>query len=301
MLDLGSWDRIVLTGGSGFLGGRFRAHVDPARMVEVVSPLRAGGAGAAREIRSDATQAIFESALRGARSILVVHLATRYVAAGQEVDLGALLESNVGFPSRLVTGLSRLGVPLRVVNPSTVFQYYGPDRDQPISLYAATKEAFRSVLRGITVESAIRVADLVIGDTVAPDDPRPKLIPRLAGSVDSGSPIRLGSGRQVMSLMHADDVVAAIAVAARLPDGAFGEERMVTWSIDGAITTTVAEVVATFQRCASGRIDSSFDPARDRPREMSHGIGALGIPTLPGYAARRSLEDLVRSALDTTR
>lgn len=297
MLPAEDWETVVVTGGTGFLGRRLRARLSSdRRVVDVVSPERLATQQATRAIGSRSTPTEFARHIGDTASILIFHLATRYVPSGAPYDVDQLVESNVAFPSRLVEGAVATGARVRVVNPSTLFQYFGESRDLPISLYAATKEAFRAVLRGYAVTRDVCIADLVLGDTYASDDPRPKLVPHLLRCEQTGESVSLGSGRQVMSLMHADDVVDALLAAGSLPSPAFAEDRFRTWALAGSATLTVAELVSLVQAARGGRPSCSFDASRDRPHEMMHGLDALDLETLPGFVARRSLRSLLEDA-----
>lgn len=297
MLLAEDWKTVVVTGGTGFLGRRLRARLSPAsRVVDVVSPERAVDCGDGRAISSDSSPAAFSRRFGDTSSILIFHLATRYVPSGAPYDLEQLVESNVAFPSRLIEGAVATGARVRIVNPSTLFQYYGESRDLPISLYAATKEALRAVLRGYAVTRGVCTADLVIGDTYASDDHRPKLIPHLLRCARTGERVDLGSGRQVMSLMHADDVVDALVAVGSLPAEAFSRNRFRTWVPAGSVTVTVAELVSLVQATLDGRPKCSFDASRDRPHEMMHGLDSLDLETIPGFVPRRSLRSLLEDA-----
>jgi nucleoside-diphosphate-sugar epimerase len=295
MLELGTWDLVVCTGSAGFLGRRVRQRIHPLQPVlEVQSPRRAAAHGDG-VISSDVSVDQFAEHLSGRESILVLHLATRYVASGSTHDVADLLESNVAFPTRIVQAAISTSPRVRIVNPSSVFQYHGPNHDRPISLYAASKEAFRRILLGFTESSNLQVADLVLGDTFAEHDHRQKLIPYLVRCAASGLTARLGSGRQMMSLMHADDAVDAFAAAARVADVEFATDGFRTWEPVGSLTRTVGEVVAMIHNEFEGRPVCSFDASLDRPREMRIGIDQIGLPTLPGFVASRSFADTIRT------
>jgi len=86
---------------------------------------------------------------------------------------------------------------------------------KPVNLYAATKQAFESVLEYYVDASDLKVINLSLFDTYGVGDTRPKLIPLLMDAVNSGSELKMSPGQQVVDLVHVSDVAEAFLVAAR--------------------------------------------------------------------------------------
>src|SRR5439155_3015699 len=164
--------------------------------------------------------------LTSAAPDLVFHLAAYYRAEHQAVDLLPMLQANVVFATQLADAMASCGVK-RLVNTATAWQHYDDADYNPANLYAATKQAFESLLQFYVEAHAFQVITLTLFDTYGPGDPRKKLVGTLLSQAPNAPASELSPGDQRWELVNVDDVVAALLVAAlRLGQGlARGHER----------------------------------------------------------------------------
>ena len=202
-------------------------------------------------------------------------------------DVTKLVESNIYFPTRLVDALWRAKPNSTVINISTLFQHFESRDYSPLSLYGATKESFLKILDFYAQSELLKVADITIGDTYGANDVRRKLIDLLISHVGSTDTLKLGSGRQNMSLMHITDVARGIT---RVIDDHHSIPAKEVWRVQMPPTENISvrDLVAKIEKIAAKPMLCTFDASRDRKREIYAPI--QGLKKLPNYEPLIDLE-----------
>ncbi|MBK5287861.1 MAG: NAD(P)-dependent oxidoreductase [Acidimicrobiia bacterium] len=213
------------------------------------------------------------------------HLATAFRGVHTPTDIAPMIEANLGFGTALAEAVVR--VPdARFVNTGTVWQHYDAAPYSPVSLYAATKQAFADLLTFYAEVEGLAVHTLELTDTYGPDDPRAKLIPFLLQAGADGTPLQMTDGTQLIDLVHVDDAVGALLATAAAPPGpTFGARG------DGAIT--LRELVDRFQSATGLTLDVEWGARASRPREMLRPWMTADPP--PGWSPSVRLDDGLRA------
>lgn len=221
-----SRQRIALvTGATGFVGSHIaRRLVQEGWQVHILT--RAGSTlPTASEFSQipihvhDNTTKGMVSCVEQAKPDVVFHLASLFLSHHEAEDIKSLIQSNVLFGTQLLEAMQVNGVK-SIINTGTSWQHYNNEDYNPVCLYAATKQAFEALLEYYVQACGIKAITLKLFDTYGPDDPRPKLFHLLNKAAASGAPLDMSSGKQLIDLVHIDDVVAAYLIAAqRLLDG----------------------------------------------------------------------------------
>lgn len=152
------------------------------------------------------------TALKASEPDIVYHLATCYTTAH---DVGAVLQlfnSNLMLGTYLLEAMSSVGC-RRLVYATTVTTHYRGKGYQPLTLYAATKQAFSDLVEYYTLTGMINAAALALSDTYGPSDCRPKVLNRIRKAVIEQTPLKLTSGRQIFDTVYIDDVVRGFVCA----------------------------------------------------------------------------------------
>jgi nucleoside-diphosphate-sugar epimerase len=226
--------------------------------------------------------------------VVLVHLAAHYSNLHSADDITKLVESNIHFPTRLIDALARAKPNSTVINISTLFQHFESREYSPLSLYGATKESFLKILDFYAESESLKVADITIGDTYGANDVRRKLIDLLITHVGSKDTLKLGSGRQNMSLMHITDVARGISQVVE-------DHRSIpsknVWRVQMQPTENISvrELVARIEKISGKSMCCTFDASRDRKREIYAPIE--GLKKLPNYEPRIDLETGLKSLL----
>lgn len=221
----------------------------------------------------------------------VFHLATHQPADASPGEVARVLEANVEYGTQLLEAARRAGV-RRIVNTSSNWQYGAGGAIRPNSLYAATKAAFQQLLGFYCGEHGFRALSLVLYDVYGPADERPKFIPELVRLAGKGADLDMTEGRQRISLVHVDDVIAAYlrarSLILELPEG---EHRV------HFLPGQVLELRAWVERILAAlpeppTIGWGKLPYRDN-QIMEPWVG----PVLPGWEPKVPIEDGIRGML----
>lgn len=218
------------------------------------------------------------------------HLATAFRGVHVPADIVLMVEANVTFGTMLAEAVTRAGG-CRFVNTGTAWQHHDTRPYSPVSLYAATKQAFTDVLVFYAEVEGLDVVTLELTDTYGPGDTRPKLLPVLARAARDGTALELTDGTQLIDLLHVSDAVAALLATA---DG----ERDATYGASSGGAISLRELVATFEAASGLTVDARWGVRPSRPREMLRPWMISGPP--PGWRAEVSLEDGIRELLAAT-
>ena len=213
------------------------------------------------------------------------HLATAFRGVHTAADIAPMIEANLGFGTALAEAAAR--VPdLRFVNTGTVWQHFDAATYSPVSLYAATKQAFADLLVFYAEVEGLAVHTVELTDTYGPDDPRAKLIPFLLRAGAEGTPLQMTDGTQLIDLVHVEDAVGALLATAAAPAGTTYGARG-----DGAIT--LRELVDRFQAATGLTLTVEWGARPARPREMLRPWMTADPP--PGWSPSIRLDDGLRA------
>ena len=144
------------------------------------------------------------------------------------------------------------------MNTGTVWQHFDAAPYSPVSLYAATKQAFADVFVFYAEVQGLAVHTLELMDTYGPDDPRASCSPSSCAPRD-GHAVELTDGTQLIDLVHVDDAARALLATAR--------QAGATYGASGGETITLRELVERFRRPPGSASTSDGAPGPPAPRD----------------------------------
>jgi nucleoside-diphosphate-sugar epimerase len=286
--------RALITGATGFVGRHLcRRLVDDGWAVTALvrdpgSPRVPRGVDA---VSVPGDHAAFVELIRRAEPEVCLHLATHFVAEHRPDDVVALIEANVTLGTRLADALVEAGgIPL--VNTGTAWQHVaGADYD-PVSLYAATKQALTDILRYHAGRRGLPVVTLTLADTYGPEDDRPKLVPALLAAAREGRSLDMSDGGQMLDLVHIDDVAAAFLVVIDL----LRDDRSVVagdgttrWAVSSDRPVTLLDLIPRFSAATGLDLKANWGVRPRRLVEMREPWPSVAPP--PGWSPAVSLDD----------
>lgn len=295
----GSARTALVTGGSGYVGSHvarrlIRSGWDVHLIVRKHSklePLEDILPRASVHIHDGSTEALLKTMDR-VRPDVVFHLAASCILQHEPEHIVPMLGSNIVFGTQLVEAMTNSGVRC-LVNTGTASQHWGNSDYNPATLYAATKQAFETLLVYYAETTPLKAITLKLYDTYGPGDFRPKLLPSLLMR-EEGVRLPMSPGGQWMDMVYIDDVADAYVVAAErlLSAGAAGLEH---YAVSSGKPVTLKELIAVFERVSGKKLAVDWGSRPYRPREaMVHWSRGTW---LPGWQPMTELEEGIRRML----
>lgn len=288
--------RILITGATGFVGGHLsRAMVADGH--EVFAIVRGSNVG---RLAPEARPLLYEGRgenligiLTESRPDVVIHAATKYLASHQPSDIAPLVQSNILFGTQLMDAMARHGIG-KMINFGTSFQHFESDDYNPVSLYAASKQAFEAMLAYYVNAHNLSVVTLKLSDTYGAYDTRGKIITTLLAAAESGERVAMSPGQQILSLLHVDDAVAAVRVAlARVAYSLPGISQQ--YAVRGKDLISLRDLVRLVEDASGKRVHVAWGERPYRDREVMHPwLGEL----LPSWEPAISLREGVKRLLN---
>jgi nucleoside-diphosphate-sugar epimerase len=265
-----------VTGASGFIG----SHLVPA--------LKREGHDVYLLSRGDDVL----KTLKTAKPELTYHLASLFLAENSYEQVKPLVESNILLGTELVDALVRENC-RAIVCAGTAWQNFEGKKGTAACLYAATKEAFESVLRYYADAQALRACVLKLYDTYGPQDKRRKLLSLIRESVNSSKPMGLSPGDQKIDLLHVNDAISAFLTAgARVREP--GPGRLEEFYLRSGRVLSIKELANLVNGIKT--FEARFGERPYRAREVMN-PWTQG-ETLPGWNPRVTLEAGLKEYLE---
>lgn len=284
--------RAIVTGATGFIGSALTARL-VSQGWEVHGLVRDDGlpvpAGLVPHAIDGTTDSIVNAVVAAAPDV-AFHLASLFLPSHGPEQVASLVSSNVLFGTQLLEALHLSGCD-RLVNTGTVWQHYAGAEYEPVSLYAATKQAFEDVIAFYVAARGFKAVTLELFDTYGPNDPRPKLFSLLREAARSGSRLRMSPGEQLIDYVYIDDITSAFILAAErmLSTDAPIQER---FEVRTGHPLPLREIVSLYATLTAHSIDVEWGALPYREREMM--VPWAGGSELPGWSPLVDLEQGIR-------
>src|SRR5690606_23561143 len=124
----------------------------------------------------------------------------------------------------------------------------------PVCLYAATKQAFESILAFYQETAQLGAITLTLFDTYGPEDRRSKLLPLLVRMKPDDEPLEMSPGEQKIDLVYIDDVIDAYLLAASMllrgTVSGCGEQ----YAVGTGVPISLRELVAVYERISGWQL-----------------------------------------------
>lgn len=225
-----------------------------------------------------------------AKPVVVFHLASLFLAQHQARDIEPLIKSNILFGTQLLEAMVTNRV-YRLINTGTSWQHYNDEDYNPACLYAATKQAFETILKFYLETTPLKAITLKLFDTYGPDDQRPKLFNLLKKATEEHKPLVMSPGEQLISVVYIDDVVNAFILSA---------ERLLTnegrqyedYAVSYEKPMKLKDLVEIYQKVTGKSLTIEWGGRSYRPREVM--VPWRKGKLLPGWTPKICLEDGIK-------
>ena len=279
--------RVLITGGSGFIGRHVVAELESAGAVVRVVDLKPHPNPAVDVVLGDiADRKILHQALDGGFDA-VVHLAavTSVLRSLEHPEL--TYRTNVEGTALLLEAARSAGVEAlafastnAVTGPMKAPAITEEATLEPLTPYGATKAAAEMLMSAYTAAYGVRCSSLRLTNVYGPGmQAKDSIVARLMRAIRLSSTFEIyGDGRQVRDYVHVFDVVAAVKLA-------LGDERWQGPIVIGTGTSlSVLEVVEHVRRASGADLSVRHGPAK--PGEMPAVIVDPARARAGGWAPR---------------
>ena len=294
--------RVLVTGATGFVGGhlvkrllkeRHEVHV----LVRPTTDLALFGNDLDHIIshRHHGTTEGMVELVRNVQPDAIMHLASLFLGEHQPTNVDDLIASNVLLSTQLAEAMAVNEVQL-LINVGTSWQHYEDGDYNPVNLYAATKQAYRSILRYYIETANLKVINLELFDTYGPNDQRGKLFALLDRLRTSGDTLAMSPGDQQLDPVYIDDVSEAfIAALKRLRSDVVQDEE--TYSVRSQNPIKLKDLVKTYEDATSSTLNIEWGGRPYRAREVM--VPWSRGETLPGWSSTVTLQEGIKRILDS--
>lgn len=276
--------RVLVTGATGFIGSELveRLVIDGAHVAALTrrKPHHVG----AQWIQYSQGEEFPSKQINEFNPNTVFHLATKFIPSHNASDVVSLIESNIEFGTQLLETLG--GSPATFINVNSAWQHYRGEDYSPVSLYAATKQAFRDIAQ-FYASVGLDVRNLTIFDTYGPHDQRNKLVSQLLSAANSGEAIEMGTGNQLINLVFVSDVIGALMQLAQRNKTHSSLESDYVARANASIS--IKELVSQVEKVTGKSVHAKWGmrPERDREMQQDWVFGS----SLPDWRPRIALNE----------
>jgi UDP-glucose 4-epimerase len=295
--------RVLLTGGSGFLGRRV-ADLLAEDGHNVVSIGRAApdvaGPRTTEFVKVDLTDKgeVQRAAAEAGAVDSIIHLAAMVPKNPREDQARAAFDANLTGTINLFDAFGRAGQANTVASTAEVYGLpvrHEPIREDtepfPLSWYGASKVAAEVYCRVLERQEQLRIALLRFTVLYGPDDPIQRAIPNFVRSAVRGESIRIYGGEELRDYLHVDDAARAVITA-------WVHRLSGTYNVGSGTGIAVRDAAAAVLRVAGGsaRIEQHprQKPAADIVLDVTRFREATGFT--PARVFPDGLEEQIASA-----
>jgi len=226
----------------------------------------------------------FKLCFQDSKPVLVINAGACQSSQDDFLDIINLTQSNVICPSIIAKTILDINPRSIFITISTSWQY-GPNKQYlPFNLYAASKQALDDYLVHYSLDG-LRCASLILFDTYAEYDKRPKIHNLIKNTVRENNSLEMTGGEQPINYVHIEDCAEAIHAAfLNLRDKNYGE--LVRWAIMSPMSIKVKNLLKFIDRTKRELIKIGVRPYRKR--EIFDISNEFEI--VPGWSPKKNLE-----------
>lgn len=213
-------ERILISGASGYIGCHLieKLKKEKYELFVIVRPttdrhILKGKINEENIIVLESPDALYHK-IKKIKPYLYIHLMGVFYEKHNNKNIIQLIDSNIRDALLILDAVNGAGCK-KVINTASYWQNRLNSVYSPVNLYAATKQAFETLMTHYVENENMSVITLTIFDTYGPQDQRGKIISKIYQLKD-GDTLELTSGEQKLYLCHIDDVVSGYLTAIKI-------------------------------------------------------------------------------------
>ncbi|MBN1182307.1 MAG: NAD(P)-dependent oxidoreductase [Bacteroidales bacterium] len=286
--------RIVITGGSGFIGSHVASYFSFKPGIEVVLLIRESShlsyfeqaSSKVYRVDFDDYETLKELFIR-LKPEGVIHIAGSTLTSESHQANATLINTNIVCSINILEAAVKAGCQAFITTGS-ISQHYENKKYAPVNFYASTKQAFDDLLNYYASAKLIRCVSLHLSDSYGERDKREKILNHLIKIARSGESLGISPGDQFLDLVHIDDIAHAYW---RAWCRCFEEdaETLEVFRVSSDESITLKSLVKKVERITGVSLNVNFGEKEYRNRELF--IPWKVTPILPGWNPKVALDE----------
>lgn len=294
---------ILVTGGTGFLGRHLIPQLLKHQEYNIILICR--DLARAKSMFSDKRLVYIPtdklSMICRYKPEIIIHLAAKLTARGNEVANEEFINSNITFGVKLLDALSSCNTVSLFINFGTVAEYkLGAHKIYPANFYGATKVAFEKILDLYSNLNGFKYVHLIPYTIYGGIDTNRKALDIILESIDSPNPVKMSGGEQVLDFINVKDIVSFIVFLIQdkkainmIPNG----ERL---HLGSGIGHSLRQVAAIVEELSLKKCNIEWGALDYRPSEIMHAVAPIGELLKLGWSPSSNLEKDLKQRLSVT-
>ncbi|WP_421945863.1 NAD-dependent epimerase/dehydratase family protein [Pedobacter sp.] len=277
---------LIITGATGYVGRNLISLFLKSTNHKLFAIVR-GNAKLPKEVEVINDDADLEVNLISANPDIVIHLASYVTSKAELEEFDKLVDANIIFGNRLLYALKNTSIK-HFINVGTFAEYHFNDGDlNPTYLYAATKTAFKSVLKYYSELKGFKYVHVVPYSIYGGVDRQKKIMDILFESLDAEKPTDTSQGIQNLDFIHINDVVEFFL---RLVDKISDVKNNDVLYLGTGKTYTLREVSTLIEKLTNKKMNINWGAHPPRERDTFYACAPIGkIQNVLGWKPNISL------------
>lgn len=277
--------KILITGATGFIGSNFvEANYTDNQLI--ILHRKNSNITRFKEYKNcffceyDETLESLNKINEIAKPDVVLHLATYFVPTHEPNDVDLLVSANLMFSMHLAEFCKSANVK-NFIFAGTIWQHYLNQSYNPLSLYAATKQAFADILKFYSEVHGFNSTILKLPDVYGPNDERKKIFNIIQQFSEDKSSLEMSKGEQIIDILNIKDVINGLNHIIQNINEDPNLLGYKEYCLTNPTKYTLKELVSIFLEYKKINIDINWGKKPYRPREIFSAI--TNITPLPGW------------------
>lgn len=207
--------KILLTGGSGFIGNNLKDYLSKDYDVYEIRRKKTKNKRINKVFYYDGEIKKLLNFFKSTKPDIVVHLASLFISEHNSLNVTNLVKDNILFSTQLLECCIQSGCK-KFLNTGTSWQNFKNKEYNPVNLYSATKEAFFDIIYYYHLAHNVDCINLKLFDTYGPKDKRKKLFYHINLAVKKKKSFDMTLGNQKINILHVNDICNGFLIAINL-------------------------------------------------------------------------------------
>jgi len=279
---------ILITGATGYVGRNLITYLLSESDYKLFAITR-GESNFPSSVTVIKQDVNFDENIVNAKPNVVIHLASHLTSQSEVKDIDNLINANIIFGTKLLNALKRTSLQCFINVGSFAEYHYNDGTLNPTYLYAATKSAYRSVLKYYAELLKFKVVHVIPYTIYGKQNGSKKIMDILFESLNSAELIKMSDGLQSFDFIHIDDVTSFFLQLVKNLSKVSNEEVL---HLGTGKSNSIREVANIIQNITDKQINAQWGANLPRERDTIYACAPVGkLKQILNWEAKISIED----------